>query len=217
MKQFPKFVDLHDVIEILITTLDARDPYTYGHSWRVAEISVLIAKNMNISSHEIETIHLAAHLHDIGKIGVSDVILHKSGDLTREEFLLMQRHPVIGYNIVKRIRMFEHISEVILHHHERFDGLGYPEGLKGEDIPLGSRIIAVADGFDAITSDRPYRRKLSMKKAFSEINRHPGEQYDPLIVKRFNEILSSVPGTVSKVGRAKIVHYAHAILRSRKV
>ena len=206
----PRFIELDKLVDVLITTLDARDPYTYSHSWRVAELSTMIAKNMNFSKEKIDIIHLAARLHDIGKIGVPDRLLTKPGKLTKRETFFFQTHPVIGYNIARRIKIFKDISKFILYHHERFDGLGYPEGVKGKNIPLDSRIMAVADTFDAITSNRPYRKRTSMKKAFYEINKHSGNQFDPLIVQHFNEIFDSIPKTIKKVEREKIIHYAHA-------
>ena len=165
----PEIVKLHELIDIVITILDARDPYTQEHSFRVAEYSELISENMGSDTDTHQRVHIAAHLHDIGKVGVSDYILNKPGKLAKEEMKEMQSHSRIGYNILKRIPMFQEISRIVLHHHERFDGGGYPKGLSGEAIPFESRIIAVADAFDAMTSDRPYRKGMPPEEAASEI------------------------------------------------
>lgn len=178
-------VSSHELIDIVVNILDVRDPYTFRHSWRVAEIAVLIAREMGLPPDRVETLHIAAHLHDIGKIGVPDCVLNKPGRLTDEERRLMQSHPRIGCQILDRLVIFKNISPMVLHHHERFDGHGYPEGLAGEEIPLGSRIIAVADSFDAITSDRPYRKALSQDEGFREIALHVGDQFCPTVVRHF--------------------------------
>jgi len=195
----PKRIKIHDVIEILIKTLNVRDSYTFEHSWRVAELVTMIAQDMGLNDKLIEKFHQAAHLHDIGKIGVSDNILNKSGRLTEAEMRKMQKHPIIGYDILQKALRFKSISNIVLHHHERYDGFGYPKGLKGKDIPLGSRIIAVADAFDAITSDRSYRQAKSYSYAYNEINDHVSEQFCPVVVKHFNNVFELIPETLEKV------------------
>jgi len=185
----PETVSLHELIDVVITTLDARDPYTLEHSFRVAEYAERISRDMGIDADMHQRIHIAAHFHDIGKIGVSDAVLNKPGKLTKAEMKEMQSHSGIGYNILSRIPMLREISEIVLYHHERFDGLGYPEGLIREKIPLESRIIAVADAFDAMTSDRPYRKGISFADAAREINHHKGEQFCPLVVYHFNRVI----------------------------
>lgn len=163
--------------DTIISTLDARDPYTYSHSERVAALSVLIATEMGFSEEDIEKIHIAAHLHDIGKIGVPDVVLNKEGRLSKEELIQMQSHSLIGSNILHKIDYFKEIEIIVLHHHGRFDGEGYPNNIKGEAIPIESRIISVADSFDAITSDRPYRRGSSYQVGMEEVNLHENDQF----------------------------------------
>lgn len=195
----PRKVELHKVIEILIKTLSARDNITFKHSWRVAEISTLIARNMNLCNELIKRVHIAAHLHDIGKIGVADNILNKPGKLTDEELKKIQEHSVIGYKILQKAPVFHSVSVIVLYHHERYDGLGYPEGLSGKDIPLPARIIAVADAFDAITSNRSYRQAKSYDYAFKEINDHVGEQFCPIVVRYFNDIFDLIPDIMKKV------------------
>jgi putative nucleotidyltransferase with HDIG domain len=189
MLLLPETVSLHELIDVVITTLDARDPYTLEHSFRVAEYAERISEDMGLDEDTRQRIHIAAHLHDIGKIGVSDAVLKKTGNLTKTEMKEMQSHSRIGYNILSRIPMFQEISRIVLYHHERFDGHGYPEGLKGEAIPLESRIIAVADAYDAMTSDRPYRKGMPPGDAVREISRHKGKQHCPLAVRHFNRII----------------------------
>lgn len=216
-----KNVQIHDLINVVVNILDARDPCTFTHSWRVAELSVLISENMDLPKERVEKIHIAAHLHDIGKIGVPDRILNKGGKLSYDEVLQMQAHPRIGYNIIERLPILEEISRIVLYHHERFDGLGYPEGIKGEDIPLESRIVSVVDAFDAITSDRPYRKAKSYDECFEEINLHVGSQLCPTVVKHFMDIQYLIPEALDKFGRREINHIAFVgheeLMHSRKL
>lgn len=181
-------------ITSLAQALEARDKWTRGHSKRVAEISVKIGKEMGLSREDLEQLNLAGQLHDIGKIGIPDEILRKPGPLTPEEFCVVKEHPEIGYRILEPL--FEerlelergsdiNVLEVILHHHERFDGTGYPHGLEGKEIPLGSRILLIADAYEAMTSDRPYRKALPFKEAIEEIRRNSGTQFDPQIAELF--------------------------------
>lgn len=201
-------VGIHELIDVVVNILDARDPYTFIHSWRVAELSVLISENMGLPKDRIEKIHIAAHLHDIGKVGVQDRVLNKVGKLTGAEILQIQAHPRIGYNILKRLPIFEDISLIVLCHHERFDGLGYPDGLNGESIPLESRIISVVDAFDAISSDRPYRKAKSYDECFGEINYHAGGQFCPMVVRHFMNIKSLIPQALNKLESKEISHIA---------
>lgn len=174
---------LHDVIECLTSAMDAKDSYTSGHSNRVADMTFEIAKNMGIKGSQLETIHLAAHLHDIGKIGVSEQILNKTGKLLPHEWLEIKKHPEIGFNILNKSKRLDKISMIVLHHHERWDGNGYPKGLKQHEIPLGSRIIAVADSIDAMTFERPYRSAMSWDACMEEVAKNYGVQFDPSVVK----------------------------------
>jgi len=178
-------------IKALSELIEVKDPYTRGHSSRVAQWSTKIAKEMGISGPQLERIFLAGLLHDIGKIGIKGAILNKPSRLTPEEYEEIKKHPVIGAEILKEIKHLQDIVPVILHHHERWDGKGYPKGLKGKEIPLWSRIMAVADTFDAMTSSRPYRRALSMEEAIEEIRKNAGTQFDPEVVRMFLKIIKA--------------------------
>ena len=173
----------------LAAALDARDHYTHGHSRKVARNAVLIAKEMKLHGHQVDIIRRASLLHDVGKIGIPDKILNKPARLTRKEYEIVKRHPEVALNILKPIPQLRDLLPGIYHEHERFDGKGYSVGLKGESIPLAARIIGVADAFDAMTSERPYRRPLSRKEALSELTKNAGTQFDPSIVKAFFKIL----------------------------
>jgi putative nucleotidyltransferase with HDIG domain len=168
--------------------LGLRDNETAQHCHRVTRYSLELAGALGCSSSEMRTIHRGAFLHDIGKIGIPDRVLHKPGPLTSEERAIMEKHVRIGYEIVHRIPSLAASAEIVLTHHERFDGAGYPQGLRGREIPLGSRIFAVADAFDAMTSDRPYRRALPETVARDEILRESGGQFDPEVVQAFLSI-----------------------------
>lgn len=172
-------------ITSLAKALEARDKYTDGHSKRVTDYSLAIAKKLSLLEKDIEKIRLAALLHDIGKIGIKEEILHKNGSLTNEEYTHISEHPNIAVEILKMIIKDEEIIKVIRHHHERFDGKGTPDGLRGDEIPIGSRIIAVGDTYDAMTSNRPYRSFLSHEDAIAELKRCSGTQFDPKIVNSF--------------------------------
>jgi putative two-component system response regulator len=174
-----------DVVRSLALALDARDHYTRGHSEWVAKYSVQIARALSCSDQDVEKLELAALLHDVGKIGVRDSILRKPAKLSREEFAAVQRHPVSSAEIIQPVAYLRELVPAVRHHHERYDGKGYPEGLTGEAIPFSARIITVADAFEAMTSDRPYRKALSFEKAMAEIRRCRGSQFDPVIVEAF--------------------------------
>lgn len=178
-------VSLIRTIEYLARILEARDPETREHSLRVTEYSVRTAEEMGLFPGEIERIRTASALHDIGKLGLREEILNKEETLRREEVEHIQRHPLIAASILDPIEELEEIIRLIRHHHENFDGSGYPDGLAGEEIPLGARIIAVADAFDAITSSRPYRKARSEEFAVREIRNHAGRQFDPAVVEAF--------------------------------
>lgn len=175
-------------IRALVSVLEVKNLYIKGHSDAVASYALAIAKMLDISPQEIEAIEVAAMLHDIGKIGIHEDILSKSGKLDEEDWKEMKRHPEICLEILNGINFPWDIKPIIHAHHERYDGKGYPFGLKEKEIPLGARIIAVADSYDAMTSDRAYRKGLSKKAAIKELKRVAGTQLDPEIVKVFIEI-----------------------------
>jgi len=179
-----------DTIRALAAAIDAKDPYTKGHSERVAQTSVTLARELNLSEREIENIEYASLLHDIGKIGIDERILGKDDDLTREEFNRIKEHTVTGAKIIEPVEFLKDSYEAIYHHHERYDGDGYPDGLKEKDIPLSARIIAVADAYDAMGSDRPYRKRLSYDKIMKELKEQSDKQFDPEVVKALILIIS---------------------------
>lgn len=174
-------------IKSLAETIDAKDPYTHGHVERVTKAAMAIAAEMGLSDEQKKEIEIGAILHDIGKIGVKDAVLSKPSQLTPEEKEMFDQHPDIGSKIMGPIQQLENMIPIIRHHHESFDGNGYPDKLKGEEIPSGARIIAVADTFDAMTSDRPYRKALPESAARQEINKLSGKQFDPKVVDAFNK------------------------------
>lgn len=181
--------DLHEVVDALAAAVDAKDSYTCGHSERVAEISLAIAKEMKLSHEEQYLIHIGAHLHDVGKIGIPDAVISKPGRLTNEEFTLVKEHPIIGYHIVSKVKILQTVSLIVRHHHERIDGGGYPDGLAGETIPLGARIVAVADAFDAMTTTRTYKVSMSIPEALQELINCSGTQFDRDVVEVFVKIM----------------------------
>jgi putative nucleotidyltransferase with HDIG domain len=174
-----------ETLEALGAALDLRDTETAGHSLRVTRYCQEIARALGVDGDPLKQITRGAFLHDIGKIGVPDSILLKEGKLTPEEMAVMQSHARIGYDLVSRIAFLAAAAEIVLTHQERFDGAGYPQGLAGEEIPLGARIFAVADTLDAMTSDRPYRRALPFSAARAEVIRESGRQFDPKVVEAF--------------------------------
>lgn len=182
---------IHQMLLSLSSTIDAKDEYTQGHSRRVAVYSTKIGTKLGMTHREIESLYRTAMLHDIGKIGVSDVVLRKNGKLTDAEYDIIKRHSVIGYDILRSITVMPEIANGCLHHHEKYDGSGYPDGLKGKDIPIFSRIIAVADSLDAMTSDRSYRSAMSMHEALDEIKRCKGTQFDPKIADIAIELIEN--------------------------
>ncbi len=176
------------MMESLSTTIEAKDEYTRGHSRRVAQYAALIAKNLGWTKEEIQNLKNCAYLHDIGKIGIPDQILNKPGKLTNEEFNLIKQHTTIGQDILKDITIIPHIDEVTRSHHEHYDGTGYPDGLKGNEIPIQARVIALADSYDAMNSKRIYRNALSHGRIYHEIQMNAGTQFDPEITKNLLEI-----------------------------
>ncbi len=176
-------------LSALANALEAKDVYTQGHSKRVTALALEIARKMHLSPMQVEQIKLAGMFHDIGKIGIKDNILNKNGSLTPEEFAHIKKHPQIAVDIIGDL-IDKEILDIVLYHHERYDGGGYPAGLKGENIPLGARILAVADSWDAMTSERPYREALPTAVAIEEIKKNAGTQFDPQIVDVFLDIIT---------------------------
>ena len=174
-------VDYHEIIDCITCALDARDPYTAGHSERVSDMAFTVCRLLGLTEQDTEKIHIAAHLPDIGKIGVPDAILNKEGKLTEEEFSYIKKHPGIGADILKKSHELGELSDIVLMHHERYDGRGYPLGKKGADIPVGARIIAICDSIDAITSNRCYRKAHDFVYCYQEIEKNLGKMYDPVI------------------------------------
>jgi len=174
-----------ETIRALVVAVEAKDPYTKGHAERVAQYALAIGRELGLEKKFLKNLEIAAILHDIGKIGVSESILTKPSHLTEEEFTLLKKHPVQGQQILQPIKFEPEIMDGVYYHHERLDGKGYPEGLRKEEIPLTARILAVADAFDAMTSDRPYRGRLPTDYALCELIKCSGTQFDPEIVKAF--------------------------------
>ncbi|HVX28911.1 MAG TPA: HD-GYP domain-containing protein, partial [Nitrolancea sp.] len=178
-----------EVIVALVEAVEAKDPYTRGHTQRVAELAVLIAQDLGLHGERLKTLNQAAMLHDIGKISVPDAILNKPGRLTAEEFEFVKEHPVRGHRIIQNVRSLRQEIAGVRHHHERLDGSGYPDGLKGDEIPLDARIIAVADVFDALTSARPYRGPWSSEHAFQILDQEAGLTLDADCVQALHRVL----------------------------
>jgi len=196
----------------LVAALDAREHEVQAHSQRVSAYTVRLAEKMGISGEAIADIRMGALLHDIGKIGISDSILLKPGKLTPEEWVEMKKHPLIGYRILEGIKFLEGAAKIVYAHQERFDGRGYPRGLKGEEIPLGARLFAVSDTLDAMTSDRPYRKAMTFDVARDEIIRCRGSQFDPEAVSLFlgiekEEWLAIKDKINKKYGASDLVNY----------
>ncbi len=190
------YVELEDSYEstlsALITALDFRDNETLGHSRRVVEYAVVVAQSMHVTEPELSWIRRGAILHDVGKIGVPDSILKKPGKLDAAEWEEMKKHPEMGFRMLEHIRFLKPALDIVHCHQERWDGSGYPRGLKGDEIPLGARIFAAVDTFDAMTSDRPYRAALSIHEAREEIRRFSGIQFDPRVADAFLSIEEGV-------------------------
>lgn len=185
---------LHQFSESLGTAIDAKDPFTSLHSEEVAEVAHSIALAMGLDANDADIIHVAGHLHDIGKIGVPDEVLKKKGPLTDLDWKFIRRHPETGANILRPVEALAKsgIVDMVRHHHERFDGKGYPGGLKGEAIPRGARIIALADTLSAILQNRPYRPAKDFEMAVAEIINCSGTQFDPVVVKAFLRIKDEI-------------------------
>ncbi|MCF8101839.1 MAG: response regulator [Desulfarculaceae bacterium] len=182
--------NLHSTLGALVRAMEAKDPYTRQHSRRVTNLAVLTAEMMELDASQIESLKFAGYLHDIGKIGVKDHILLKETKLTAEEYEEIKRHPAIGESIIRAMDLSQDERHIVRHHHERWDGRGYPDGLAAEDIPLLARVVAVADAYDAMTSDRSYRRSRRVREAVAELTACAGSQFDPAVVEAFLGMLS---------------------------
>jgi len=179
----------YGIVRVLTEAIDAKDPYTRGHSTMVTQYAMDIARGLSLSESQIHSIKLASILHDIGKIGIDENILRKTGKLTDEEFKAMKKHPIIGEAIIKPLPFLKRECCIIRHHHERMDGKGYPDGLKGEDLSLSERILAVADAYQAMISDRSYRKRLKKRDVIWQLESNSGTQFDPQVV---NELLKLI-------------------------
>ena len=188
-------------VEALARAIDARDPYTYGHSARVARLSFEIARAMGVPPDQLSSLGRAALLHDIGKIGVEDRVLRKPGPLTKREVTAMRAHPVIGYEMLKGLHFLESSLSGVRHHHEHWDGSGYPDGLSGEAIPLAVRILTVADALDALTSDRPYRAAMSFTAAMATIEGGAGIHFDPAVIRALRAHAAAVAALLTVMGK----------------
>jgi HD-GYP domain-containing protein (c-di-GMP phosphodiesterase class II) len=182
--------ELHELAEALTAALDAKSPYTKGHSDRVALLATALAEELGISPDERFSLHIAAHLHDIGKIGIPETMLEKNGPLCPEEWGVMKTHAAKGGDILKQVKSLLPLAGAVRHHHERFDGSGYPDGLSGEGIPYCARIIGLVDAYDAMTSPRPYRPGITHQAALAEIHGGSGRQFDPDLVAAFESLVT---------------------------
>jgi len=176
-------------LKALASAIEAKDTYTSGHCDRLVDYSLLLADKLNLNHEERKQLRYGAALHDIGKIGIKDAILGKPGKLTPSEYEEMKLHPKIGAEILNKIKFLRPVAPIIYHHQECYDGSGYPEGLSGNSIPIGSRIVAILDTFDAMTTNRPYRKALPVDTAINELIRYSGRQFDPELVAAFIEVI----------------------------
>ena len=179
-----------DVIHCLVSALDYRDHYTKGHSGRVGDMAYELADMMGMDEEMKELVHISGHLHDIGKIGIADHILLKEGTLSDLEWAIMKTHPQIGSDIVNNCSSLSEVSKIIAQHHERWDGRGYPEGLKGHEIHIAARLIALCDTIDAMSSNRPYRKSFSWDYILDEIKDCSGKQFDPSLLPYMDELIT---------------------------
>lgn len=190
---FKLYVEMRNVyistIQALNKSLEAKDPYTSGHASRVEKFAIELAEAYHLPFEKIQDIKTAAILHDIGKIGINDQILNKATRLTQEEFQYIMTHPTIGADIISKVDFLKNITGIIKHHHEKYDGTGYPDGLKGEQIPIEACILIIADSYDAMTTDRPYRKALTKEEAIEEIVKNTGTQFHPVLAEKFVEMI----------------------------
>lgn len=208
---FTKYTELRELffgsVSALSQAIDAKDGFTRGHADRVSRIAGAVARDMGLSEREIEQVELAALLHDIGKIGVEDRILLKPSRLDAEETALMQRHPIYSAAILEPSPALRPLVPIVRAHHEHYDGSGYPDGLKGEDIPLAARIILVSDAYEAMTSDRIYRTAIGHERAIDQLSRHKGRQFDPKVVRALSALLEKHGTSAFEVSDLPVIQY----------
>jgi putative nucleotidyltransferase with HDIG domain len=200
---------LANTVYALARAVDLKDGYTHQHSARVAQYAAVLARELGMSEEEIEQIRTAGILHDVGKVGVADAVLLKPARLTEDEYLEMQRHSALGRDIVQGAGLPE-IAEWVLYLHERWDGRGYPHKLDGEEIPLASRVLAVADAFEAMTSSRLYRRGMAVEKALVELEKSSGNQFDPTVSQRMVDLVRAGAIPLGEIGVLDVTHYGSA-------
>ncbi|MDP9232059.1 MAG: HD-GYP domain-containing protein [Actinomycetota bacterium] len=186
------------MLSMLSRAIEARDPYTRGHSTRVTELAEAVAQRLGWSEERIASLRVGGPLHDIGKLAVSDEVLCKEGRLDDDELAQIREHPKIGAKLLLRVTALREAIPYVLYHHERWDGTGYPSGKAGEEIPVEARVLAIADAFDAMTSDRPYRSALSREEALAEVERCAGTQFDPKIARIFLEVFGETEAELSR-------------------
>lgn len=181
-----------EAVRALVSAIDKKDPYTCGHSERVGVLARLTGQELGLSPEQLQELEWAGLLHDIGKIGIPEAILNKPGKLTDEEYAIIKRHPQMSYEVLKPVASLAGVMRIVIEHHENFDGTGYPNGLKGEEISLAGRVMHVVDVFDALTSDRSYRRKFDTRRAMDIIQKEAGTKMDPAVVEKFGRVLERV-------------------------
>jgi putative nucleotidyltransferase with HDIG domain len=190
-KLFEEMKEAHiNTVAALTTALEADEPYTHGHSWRVAKYAVMIGRELGMSDRELEILEYGGLLHDIGKIAITNDIVCKPARLTKEEFDILAAHPAIGGEIVAQMKFLKDAGDLVRHHHERPDGQGYPDGLVGDQISLGSHILNVCDAIDAMTSNRPYRAALTQDNCIAELKRFRGTQFDERVVDALERMVN---------------------------
>ena len=192
---FKLYIDMRSLylstIDALNKAVEAKDQYTSGHAGRVEELSVQLAESYGLSYDSVENIKTAALLHDLGKIAINDSILNKAGRLTQEEYEQIMLHPTKGSDIISKVDFLKDVSMIIKHHHERYDGKGYPDGMRGEDIPIEACVLTIVDSYDAMTTDRPYRSAMTNEEALEEIRKNMGTQFHPLLAEKFIDMMKS--------------------------
>jgi putative nucleotidyltransferase with HDIG domain len=200
--------ETHEALAALVDVVELRDPYTAGHSLRVARTARMLAHRLGLTAEEADLIESAGRVHDIGKVALDPAILTKTTRLTASEWAHMRQHPVLGADVIARFAAYREGVSIIRHHHESWDGTGYPDSISGRDIPLGARILAVADTFDALTSDRPYRKGMTVAEARQILEAGAGKQWDPSVVDAMLAMLDDAPGDIPVFRRGEVAQAA---------